>query len=331
MTLSATFDVHGFMLEVQADNQPLMDVIDLVLGPFAVSGAAPEHVTAPFGLTLHEGEPQWNHDLGMKLLWQGTLVDGSHMICHWEGSRRRIALRDRAVAEFDLGERRAEITCRPGAYRSLRGGCLLPILCEAMATIGHYAVHSAVLAGTAADGSRRAAIISGVSGRGKTTTSLALAHAGFELLADDTCFIHAGPAGVAAWGLRMPCKVHPNTLALLPWLNELSRTPATTPPEFMVDTSGFAGAGAAEALVSAVVCLEPRNDDRHLLTPMDKAAALVRLVKENVRIAEPQIAAAAKGTFEAMSRLIASCPVYTLSVGPDIDSLALMVRGLLEA
>jgi hypothetical protein len=182
-------------MTVEAQSQSLLDVIDTLLGAYAdVSGHSDGFlVRLDYGQIPAETEPE------LRDSWRGTLPGGTCMICRSSLSRRQVEMPGHVRADIDLAARVARFVVNPNIKTGLLETCFLPLLCECLGLTGHYVIHAASLF-VQVGGQRRALIVSGMSGTGKTTLALALAGAGLGLLADDmTLYQAARPAG----GLRL--------------------------------------------------------------------------------------------------------------------------------
>lgn len=312
------YDVHGLALSVACRARPLRDEIDRLLGFFAGAGRGD-------GFSLHAGlaEPKdWPAEpaaFGQR--WRGRLADGLELAWLVAPGRRRYMVPNLACLDADLDSRQAALYVAPGGERCFRHTCLMLLLTELLARDGQHVIHAAALAAGPA-GRRRALLLAGASGRGKTTTALALARSGMDLLADDAAFVRRGCGGeLLVWGLRQPIKVHRQTIELLPWLADAPMKPAAVPGEQLADLRDMLPCSAEEVRPAALVFLEPRNDASHCLRPLDAVAALERLVRENVRPAEPSCDAAAGAAFRLLAELAGRCRSFTLSVGPRLDTL----------
>ena len=179
-------------------------------------------------------------------------------------------------------------------------------------------------------------LISGRSGTGKTTTALALAGSGMDLITDDASFLampDAGrtPAAPRVWGLPRPAKVHRRTLALLPWLGDFRRYDAQG-DEFVVVCDSLKPADPLEVVAPALVLLlEPRNLERHQVRELDAVEALARLVSENVRALDQRGTGSAGRAFGTLAALVRTTPVRSLSVGPQLDGLREVIEPLMRA
>lgn len=289
----------------------------------------------PFHLHLRYGsEPSgWKTD-SLRLFWSGLLRGDIPSELHTNSTGRVTRVPERAWGRLDFERRTMEIVCRPGQEGCVYDGCLIPLLCELLAHLGHFVIHGASLA-TDCQGDKAGVLLAGVSGAGKTTTSLALAHSGMTLLADDMSFIEACDANadrVKLWGLLLTCKVHDNTRRLLPWLREFPGGPSRMEGETCVDVVGAVGDSAGVvADPRLLLLLGPRTQGNHVLMPLDKTQAMTTLTRENLRAYEHRAQGPAGNAFRAIGRLVAQCDVYRLCVGEPLSTLADRIGGLLES
>lgn len=312
--------VHGMRLRLEAQSPALAEGVDALLGAFAENAGGP----APFVLEMRYGTPRPGAvPRGMRRTWEGVPPGGVHSVFYSGDGLRRTDLGQLARLTINLPRRRARILVKRGAEWCLSRNCIVPLLCEFLAEARQYVVHAASLAeGGARD--PRAVVVTGRSGMGKTTTALALAHGGLSLMADDATFA-SGAGGVSVWGLPRPCKVHANTLKMMPWLDSLPRRPAPDADEYFVDLASLPSVRPGRtARPGLVLFLEKRNSRGHRLVPMDKATALIALVRENLSTAH------GGGAFEAFSDLILQSGTYRLSVGPRLDTLGDRILSLLR-
>lgn len=311
--LIRSYDVHGLSLRVEAETTALLDLVESVLSPLRVSAGRQDA-----SVFLSCGPlPAGDTDGELRCTGRGTLPDGIGIACYVGADIRQTELLGLACVRLNTATLAARITVGPSAEWCVARGCIVPLLCQMLARRGQHVVHAACLA---MDG--RAVLLSGASGRGKTTTSLALAHSGMKLMGDDCCFARDDGDGLRVWGLLLDCKVHPNTLAMLPWLGELPRYPSPTSDEFIVDAREAVGVSQPLCLPpAAVLLLEPRNGHAHRLTPLGRIDALKRLLGENVRAPEAGSYESAGSAVRTLTRLASVAGVYHLSVGPNLETL----------
>jgi len=306
-------------MTVETQSPSLLDTIDTVLGAYAGVSKGAEG----FRVTLDYGAVQPESDPALYDFWKGTLPDGTPMICRRGPNRRQIELPGHVRADIDLAARVARLVAIPNAKTGLLEICFLPLLCDCLGLTGHYLIHAGSLC-VQIGGQWRALIVSGMSGAGKTTLTLALARAGMNMLADDVTFYEAATANQPGqiWGIRTRCKVHSRTLELLPWLRDLPASGASLNGERLVDSRPLQPATTGvTAAPGAILFLNPRNPDAHRIEPMDKLAALTRLTRENVRAVDQHREAVAGRAFAALAELVRSSQTFQASLCPRLEEL----------
>ncbi|MBM3860521.1 MAG: hypothetical protein FJ395_12840 [Verrucomicrobia bacterium] len=321
------YDVHGVRLDVAAENSVLADSLEGVLHPFLL----PSNNGGADRLLIRYGTPPGDDELqGMKLLWRGEFPVGVPMEWYAEGRTRSIRLPGNVWARLDLPRRVCDIVVQPGAEWCLRTGCVSQVLCELLGEADHHVLHSACLA-AGRDGQRRAVLLAGVSGAGKTTTALALAHAGLPLLTDDAAFLVRRDGAVRVWGLPRPCKVHRQTMAMMDWLKNIESRPTSDGQEFVMPLNRLSTADPRwELAPGLVVLIEPRNDTAHRLQEMNKVDALTELTRQNVHAMGGHAVERAGQSFQTIGALITASRVLRLSVGPGLDTLCDLLLAQLE-
>jgi len=323
------YDVHGLHLRIVVGSAELDRCAGSILRPFE----APEHdadgyrVTIDYGsVPSHEEPPPHMRRLG------GADVGGLRAVS-WTGQNRlRRDILGMARLCVDLTGREVQITVRPGAESCVGRLCIVPMLCVLLARRGHYLIHGASVA-VESRGRWLGIVFAGPSGSGKSTTSLALYKAGFMMQADDASFLtqrQGGPPGaISLWGLPLNCKVHKNTLAMMPWLKRLPSSPAATKDEFLLELPVEDCAdGRFTAEPRLVLFLDGCNRNEHRIRPLDKIEAMAELTRQNVRAGGDNIEGAAEA-FRLFGRLIKHADSYSLSVGPQLETLGGEIRSLL--
>jgi hypothetical protein len=324
----STYDLHGFFLGVAAGDDRPAGVVGSILGPFQAAPSA----AADFSLALFmQDAPLSPPGPEMEVTWQGILPGDHLIVCRRAGGHRQIEIAGLVRADLFLDEGRAEIRALPAGLNCLLE-CLVLSLCQILGRWGRHVVHAASLFLPVGTG-RRAVLLSGASGAGKTTAALALAHAGLCLMTDDATFVQRTPAGgpPRVWGLPLPFKVHRRTLELLPWLSDLPVRAGRTREEFALSPAAMnAHVGEAEAQPSLILFLDPRNEVEHVLEPIDRASAVERLTRESVRAPDADAWAAAADSFGAVVDMVRHSRTYRLSISPRVETLHELIRPLLE-
>lgn len=318
------YRILGCGLEVASADEDLAISVEGPLNHWLVDRSA----EAPLRIQLAlAGASNFKPDLSpLRVFWSGTLADGSAMRCLTGPGVRVVEITGRLTTHIDLEAGRASIIAGEAWQQVIVPHGLAPALAELLRSRGVFLLHAACVA--PAPG-RAAMLIVGPSGTGKTTTALALAGAGMELLADDSTFYR--PADGAVAGLPLACKVHSNTRAMLPWLGDMQARTDTPGDEVRIDACDRpAWALANGAKVASLVFLEGPNGKAHVIKPLDETQAVARLAAENVRALDNAREGPAAHTFAALCRLAGSCRRLSLSAGPDLQALAPLLAAHIE-
>lgn len=315
----AHYDLHGMRMTVEAQSQSLLDVIDTLLGAYTgVIGRADGFlVSLDYGQIPTETDPEL-HDF-----WKGTLPDGTRMICRHGLKQWQVEMPGHVRADIDLDACTARFVVSPNIKSGLLETCFLPLLCDCLGLTGHYVIHAASLFVTVG-GQRRALIVSGMSGAGKTTLALTLAGAGLGMLADDMTLYQAATADQPGqiWGIRTRCKVHTRTLELLPWLRDLSAGDVSLNGERLLDSRPLKPTTTGlTAAPGVILFLNPRNMEAHRIEPVDRVTAITRLTRENVRAVDQRRETVAGRAFEALTELVRSSRIFQASLCPRLEEL----------
>lgn len=327
MSERRTWDVHGLVVRVACQSPSQMQRVETVLRPFAVVACA--EPAAHINIAYADEPLPPAAESSLRKTWSGVLPSGLSASCYSNNanSLRRFDLHDLATVSTDLVARRAQILLKPSADHCLVFGAFTPTLCHLLAQVGHYVIHSACL--VAPDG--KAMLLCGQSGAGKTTTTLALALAGWKMLSDDTSFLAVSDSP-KLWGLPRPFKVHRNTLDLLPQLTKLPSSPATLADEVAIDFAHLAPPSTRQLPAGAVIFLQKRNAAEHQIAAISPLAAVAQLASQNVRAGDDAAATGPAGqAFAAMTSLVRHTRTLTLSVGPDLSTLPRALEKALES
>lgn len=315
----AYYDLHGMRMTVEAQSQSLLDVVDSLLGAYPGVTGRPDgfRVSLDYGQTRTEPDPE------LQDFWKGTLPDGTRMIFRGGLNRRQVEMPGHVRADIDLAARVARFVASPNIRTGLLETCFLPLLCDSLGLTGHHVIHAASLC-VHIGGQRRALILSGMSGAGKTTLALALAGTGLGMLADDVTFYRAATANHPGqiWGIRTRCKVHTRTLELLPWLRDLPAGSTSLNGERLVDSRSLKPATTGlTAAPGIILFLNPRNTEAHRIEPVDRVTAITRLTRENIRAVDRRREAVAGRAFEALTELVRSSRIFQASLCPRLEEL----------
>jgi hypothetical protein len=169
-----------------------------------------------------------------------------------------------------------------------------------------------------------AILLAGDIGAGKTTTGLALLHAGWQLLSNDSPIlarIETGALAVLAYpGLL---SAYPDTLAHFPELAALNTTPAQRAKTLFAAEAVYPQVWADSAPPGALVFpqIEPRAEHSLELLPTPEALRLIlpHSIEQWDRAMIPAHLA-------LLTQLVQTIPAYRLRLAPDTDSLPALLE-----
>jgi hypothetical protein len=325
--LVESYDIHGLEFRIEAEDAALLAAIPAGMGVFSV----PDNHGQSFVLDLHYGTfPQrLTPPANMQETLRCQLAAGIPATFYSGPGVRRIDLPGRLSADIDLAGNHGSVCVEPGSEPWIYDMGILPAVVGALRRSGRFTVHAACLA-MGRDGQEpAAAIILGQSQAGKSTSALALAHAGLMIQTDELCVLYRGgpheSGAMRVWGMPRPCRVRPYTLQLLPWLRDYPLKLAPDGEELTIEPAELHGAEHdprfGDYRPGLVVLLDPRNSTGHVANPISSAAALMRIARENVRSVKTGADPTDAPAFEALAALVRQTPVCRLSVGPQLDGL----------
>lgn len=260
------------------------------------------------------------------LLFEGTAPPDLHCVIRQVGDCEHYAIDGRAT--LLLGERSGLLKVTPGEERLVRSSIAFQAINAALTLDDQLVLHAAALLPPE---SKSACLIFGPSGFGKTTTTLSLAMAGWQLLSDDISIIKRVAAIDRVWGLPLALKVHRNTASLLPWLAPLlSKTwdiqqEQPLPLAELCKFVGVAPAHHTPCTISAIIVLAERSNERHRLRSLAKSDSFRAIVTDNVSRNFQGIGVRQQIRVGRITELLRNTPTYVLNAGPDLQSLSSML------
>ena len=171
-----------------------------------------------------------------------------------------------------------------------------------------------------------AVLLVGDIGAGKTTTGLALLHAGWSLLSNDSPLLTAGADGVSPQVLAYPglLSAYPDTLARFPELAQVQAEPGREKTLFAAETV-FPGVWVESAAPGAILFPQVEAREAHALERLPAAEALRMLLPHAIE----QWDKAYIAPHLALLRLfVESAPAYRLRLAPDTTTLPGLLAGL---
>jgi len=162
-------------------------------------------------------------------------------------------------------------------------------------------------------------VILGASGSGKSTTTLSLVRAGWHWLSDDALLLRDGPDGIAALGFRPTLSLDPRLSTYWPELSPWLEPPVSTAGEdkrFLDPEMVYPGQRQEVAFPSVLLFNTISATPRSTLTPVDKTAALLELIRQSPSLGINRRSAAAH--LALLRRLLAQTRCYRLHAGRDV-------------
>ncbi len=262
---------------------------------------------------------------GLPLTYEGPMADGNHCRIFESESRVVIEVPDGGMTVIDHASRSAEAQLLPASQAKFFGSVFMTIIDAALVAGGQQLTHAASLVDAR---SGKAILFCVPSGGGKTTTSLALAHGGFNLMSDDASVLVPDRDGFQVWGMPRALKVHVKTADLLPWVGPLDAIwdengEQGVEIETLKDRIGVAPVKPVP--LGAIVLIGPRSQAGHVVRPAAKPDILVALAHDNVAFRAAGMTPKALRSYGMYARAVASVPAFELNAGTDLDALPLVL------
>lgn len=197
-------------------------------------------------------------------------------------------------------------------------------LVELLKLRGLFTLHA-----TALEKNGYGVLIPGYSGRGKTTSFVALLRSGYRYLADDTPFLREDGRGVRILSFPMKVDVTDSTISFFPELRNAPRgvlRSGVHKKYFFVED--VYPSGITDSCPPALI-LFPRVMDRpkSMLEPLPKSRAIEAMMPQALLVHDQELA---RQEFQVLSKLVQQADCYTLHFGHDVLELPDLVTPLLE-
>ena len=186
---------------------------------------------------------------------------------------------------------------------------------------GQDLLHAFAAAPASGPAAGKAALIVGDIGAGKTTTGLALLHAGWRLLSNDSPILAAGDwVRVLAYpGLL---SAYPDTLVRFPELAGLAPTAEARHKTLFAAEAVYPGVWLEEAPPGALLFPQIEHRAEHALERMPPAEALRQILPHAI---EQWDRAAIPDHLALLNQLVQRTPTYRLRLAPDTDTLPAII------
>ena len=201
--------------------------------------------------------------------------------------------------------------------QALRPDWLENILVQALPPLlrrrGYYMLH-----GFAVARQGQAALLVGQSHSGKTTTGLALLHAGWEFLGNDTVVLQERADGVYALPFPGRPGIRPYSFELLPWLRD-KQLEYISEDQWLLPIADWPGGWGEAARVNLVYFPQIAGRGLSQRQPVSASAAVARLLEQSGQKWDSQNTAQNLPFWERFGRQISS---YLVRLGEDMVQTA---------
>ncbi len=246
-------------------------------------------------------------------------VDADAVVAHFP---RYGQLRLDLAAGTTTGEMTTDALATYGVFEDLLAISLSPHLRRR----GRYLLHAFAAAPRSGPAAGRAALIIGDIGAGKTTTGLALLHAGWQLISNDSPIIAAGEQ-VRVLAYPGLLSAYPDTLARFPELAALAPAPGQRTKTLFAAEAVYPDVWVNAAPPGALLFprIEPRAE--HALERLAPPDALRQILPHAI---EQWDRAAIPTHLALLNQLVQSTPAYRLRLAPHTDDLPAVIAAALQ-
>jgi hypothetical protein len=319
--------IHGIRVAVRAYDARLREAARALLGPFREltggSHVATRHHTRGANLHVHlvRGTAPACVPADAR-----TWLSFEELRCLTDGQASYVELDGRYLARLAHETGRIDAWIPPDLVADpwLVGHAILqPLLVEALAARGLYALHAAALS---RDG--RVAIFPAESGSGKTTLSLALVRGGFRLLSDDAPFLRRVGGGIEVCAFADRVNVTAQTCAFFPELRAHweAGTPNPHRGKVPIDIAAvYDDSVTSSGTPYAVIFPSHSKREETIIEPLGKTEALLRLLPSMLAGSTREMRQA---RFSLASDLIGQLPCYQMDTGMDFAAIPHIVERL---
>jgi hypothetical protein len=325
--------MHGVGLRFVTDSPPIADAVRAMLrhflrerlgGPVALEfefhavacrEAVPVAIppSAPV-LCAHDGV-----DIGPPhgVLWKCT--------AYQDGDRTLLDFHERGVLLIEAPGSRVEgyLVDPEAMHPHIRAGYILSALAEILRQRGIYPLHAAAL-----EKGGRGVLISGASGRGKTTSCIALLRDGYRCLSDDHPLLRVNGSGAELLSFPVKIDVTEQSIQFFPELRSARESLCRGIRKRYFFADQFYPDATADACEPAVILFpEVIDEPASRLEPLSRTHALEELLREANLPVDREVA---RRQFLALSRLVERTTCYRLRFGEDVLALPRLVDSVLE-
>lgn len=280
------------------------------MAPFAAHGEIATKLSFEISTTPHVDEP----DTDAQEVW-----DAGYFRMSRSGSRRYVWAKHYGTGEADLATADGRIWTDGWGENYTWGTTrllFLPLWAMLLKTTGRFTIHAA---GVAHDG--RALLFPVRSGGGKSTLTMNLVRAGYELLSDDTQFLIPTNGTIRIAPFTEPIALRKGSLEFFP---ELDTIPMGEGHRVRVDPEREGMSLVTEPVAPGVIAFPMITGERESSAErVSNAEALQRLIVSSFFFTDQAVL---DEHLRTLSALVAASRCYRLNVGTDRSSLLSCVK-----
>lgn len=321
---AATYEMHGLVTKVYADDHLLALAIQDFLRPFRGNPDAP----ADIEFYLLTKEPGFEHEAGGQAGSSELLYDWNVLRYVREGQLRyqEVPGAGWIVADPDAGLAVAFVDNDMAACSwSVAHVIFFPLWAQMLKTRGIFPIHAAGL-----ERHGKGILFPGKSGCGKSTLSLQLLRHGYRLLGDDTVFVRRSGGGAEMLFFPEEVDVCSETVDLYPqlalarnltedrWQPKARVNLNEVGPDLVIESS------FTDLLVFPVIA----QDGKTRFERVGSTEALAELILYAFLFMDPQTS---KENFALLAALVQTAKCYRLHMGRDGAELAGAVDDIIAA
>ena len=172
-----------------------------------------------------------------------------------------------------------------------------------------------------------AVLIIGDIGAGKTTTGLALLHAGWKLLSNDSPILTADAGVVSVLAYPGLLSAYPDTLARFSELGSLILLAPVREKTIFAAEAVYPDVWLSATSAGVLLFPQIENRPEHALEPLSPPEALQLILPHAI---EQWDRAMIPSHLALLTQLIQTTPAYRLRLGPDTDTLPAILASTLD-
>jgi hypothetical protein len=332
------YDIHGIELRVTSDHPAIAAAVQMLLGHFQRECVADTALDVVFHGVQEPGDIPLSVSPGAPVLFahrgqtagehprSGPMLRGEWWCTIYRDQGRTVAdFHEQGLLIIDGQREQVEgYLVQPDAmHLDVRISFLHFALTELLKRQGLYTLHAASL-----ERGGRGLLIPGSSGRGKTTSCIALLRSGYRCLSDDHPLLRANGKGLEVLSFPVKIDVTEASIGFFPELQQADgKLHQGVRKRYFAIEDLYPGA-TADACEPAVI-LFPQVVDcaKSRLEPMPKSRALEEIMRQGLLVFDREIASR---QFQMFSRLVGETACYRLFFGEDVLDLPQLIDPLLD-